>query len=105
MSPTPEPTSWQAFADDPKPEQPLSSLGASKSVRTRNGRQMKQGAAQVASNFDTWGFGAESFTAAPAAANPQISIPVDGGNLSLRLCESKIIDGKSESQPAGWAGF
>ncbi|KAK4797300.1 hypothetical protein SAY86_029626 [Trapa natans] len=100
-----EQTSWQAFTDDAKPQHPLSRHGASKSVRTRNGHQTKQGAGQVASDFDTWGFGAESFTAAPSAAHPQRSTPLDGGNRSLRIGESKIRDNKSDSQPAGWAGF
>lgn len=107
MSPTPEQTSWQAFAADPKP-QPLSRHGASKSVRTRNGPQTKQGAARAASDFDTWGFGAESFTAAPAAAaatSPQIPTSLDRGNTSLRFGELKVRESKSDSQPAGWAGF
>ncbi|XP_031400793.1 AP2-associated protein kinase 1 isoform X1 [Punica granatum] len=104
--PSPEPKSWQAFEEDPKPQQPLSRDGASRCVRTRNGHQTKQGAPQVASDFDTWGFGAESFTATPAAAaSPQISRPIDGGNLSRRFGESKITESKSDSQPAGWAGF
>ncbi|KAK4746249.1 hypothetical protein SAY87_012561 [Trapa incisa] len=102
--PPTEQTSWQAFSDD-KPQQPLSPHGASESVMTKNGHQTKQGAGQVVSDFDTWSFEAESFTAAPSAANPQRSTPLDVGDRSLWFGESKMVDSKPDSQPAGWAGF
>ncbi|KAK7831472.1 putative serine/threonine-protein kinase [Quercus suber] len=51
---SPEPKQWQAFAEEPKPQKPLSKENPSKSVRTRNGQQTKQ-AAQVNTGFDSWG--------------------------------------------------
>lgn len=100
---SPEPTSWQAFADDPKPRQPLSRDTTSRSVRTRNGQQSKQGT-QAASKNETWGFGSESFTAMPNASS-QISKPIREGSTSQRFGDSKFRENKSSSQPAGWAGF
>ncbi|XP_030461953.1 uncharacterized protein LOC115681983 [Syzygium oleosum] len=98
-----ESTSWQAFTDDPKPKQPLSRDTTTKSVRTRNGQQNKQGT-QAASNYETWGFGSESFTAMPNASS-QISKPIREGGTSQRFGDSKLMENKSSSQPAGWAGF
>lgn len=90
---------WQAFAEDSKPQQPPSVDSSSKSVRTRNGSQSKQ-----ASSFDSWGFGAESFTAVPAGSL-QPSRPISEVNNSQNIGEAKFMDPKSASQPAGWAGF
>ncbi|XP_030535009.1 AP2-associated protein kinase 1 [Rhodamnia argentea] len=98
-----EPTSWQAFADDPKPRQPLTRDTTAKSVRMRNGQQSKQGT-QAASNYETWGFGSESFTAMPNASS-QMSKPIREGSTSQRFGDSKFMENKSSSQPAGWAGF
>lgn len=100
---SPEPKQWQAFAEEPKPQKPLSKENPSKSVRTRNGQQTKQ-AAQVNTGFDSWGFGTESFSAAPSNS-PQISKPISDGNNAQRFGEAKITETKPTSQPAGWAGF
>lgn len=100
---SPEPKQWQAFAEEPKPQKPLSKENPSKSVRTRNGHQTKQ-AAQANTGFDSWGFGTESFSAAPSNS-PQISKPISDGNNAQRFGEAKIADTKPASQPAGWAGF
>uniref|UniRef100_A0A5B7A553 non-specific serine/threonine protein kinase n=1 Tax=Davidia involucrata TaxID=16924 RepID=A0A5B7A553_DAVIN len=101
-SPSPDPKPWQAFAEDPKP-QTMTMNTTTKSVRTRNGHQNKQ-AAEVTSGADAWGFGTESFTAAPSATS-QISRPISELNNSQHFGESKNIERKSASQPAGWAGF
>ncbi|XP_062174595.1 uncharacterized protein LOC133879843 [Alnus glutinosa] len=99
----PEPKPWNAFAEEPKSQQTLSKDNPTKSVRTRNGHQNKQ-AAPVNSGFDTWGFGTESFSAAPITS-PQIPRPVSDGYNSQRIGEAKITESKPASQPAGWAGF
>lgn len=100
---SPEPKQWQAFAEEPKPQKPLSKENPSKSVRTRNGHQTKQ-VAQANTGFDSWGFGTESFSAAPSNS-PQISKPISDGNNAQRFGETKITETKPASQPAGWAGF
>jgi AP2-associated kinase len=62
-TPSPESKSWQAFADDNKSRQkPVSKGNSPQSVRTRNAHQNKQ-AAELTSDFDSWGFGLENFTA------------------------------------------
>ncbi|KAA8520291.1 hypothetical protein F0562_014546 [Nyssa sinensis] len=99
-SPSPDPKSWQAFAEDPKP-QTTSMNNNTKSVRTRNGHQNKP-AAEVTSSTDAWGFETESFTAVPSATS-RISRPIS--NNYQRFGESKNIESKSAAQPAGWAGF
>lgn len=103
ISPSPDPKTWRPFAEDPKPQQAPLQSNSSKSVRTRNGQPNKPASA---GNFgtDTWGFGTESFTAVPTSS-PQISRPIGEGNTSQRFGQSKSIENKSASQPAGWAGF
>ncbi|KAJ4711689.1 Protein kinase superfamily protein [Melia azedarach] len=98
-TPSPEPKSWQAFAEDPK----LQRQNVPQSVRTRNGHFNKP-PAQSSSGFDTWGFGTDSFTAAPAARS-QRSKPISEGNSSQGVSQSKITENQSSVQPAGWAGF
>ncbi|CAK7331813.1 unnamed protein product [Dovyalis caffra] len=99
--PSPEPKSWQAFADDTKSQQQqhLSKGNSPHSVRTRNAHRNKQ-ATESTSDFDSWGFGSESFTAVPAAS-PQIP----GSNTEVRLGGSTITEKQPATQPAGWAGF
>lgn len=94
MSPSPESKQWQPFADEPKP--------LPKSVRTSNGRQNKNASATSASS-DTWGFGADSFTAAPTGSN--IGRSHGQGNHLPHVSDPKKIENKLASQPAGWAGF
>ncbi|KAJ6425050.1 hypothetical protein OIU84_025759 [Salix udensis] len=99
-TPSPETKSWQAFADDNKSRQkPVSKGNSPQSVRTRNTHQQKQ-AAESTSNIDSWGFGSESFTAVPVASSKN-----SGSNTEVHLGGSKIMESKSATQPAGWAGF
>ncbi|GAV78255.1 Pkinase domain-containing protein [Cephalotus follicularis] len=96
---SPEAKTWQAFAEDPKlQQQPINS------VRTRNGHPNKQ-AGQATSGFDTWGFGTESFMAAPVASSQGLKPSSSEGNTSQHFGESKIMKNPPSSQPAGWAGF
>lgn len=94
--------SWNAFAEEPKSQQPLPKDNPSRSVRTRSGHQSKQ-AAPLNSGFDTWGFGTEGFSATPTTST-QTQRPLSEG-YSQRIGEAKIPDNKPASQPAGWAGF
>ncbi|XP_061996807.1 uncharacterized protein LOC133714660 isoform X1 [Rosa rugosa] len=99
-TPSPETKSWQPFAEP----QPSSTDNTVKSVRTRNGHQNKQATTQVNTGFDSWGFGTESFSAAPTGST-QISRPMGEGNISQRFGDTKAMESKPASQPAGWAGF
>jgi hypothetical protein len=66
--PSSEPkSSWQAFPEATESLKSLSAANASKSVRSRNGQQNKQ-ATQPTSNFDSWGFGTDTFSAARAGS-------------------------------------
>ncbi|CAL0310294.1 unnamed protein product [Lupinus luteus] len=101
-TPTSEPKSWQAFPEEPKPLKSLSADNTSKSVRTRNSQQNKQ-ADQLATDFDTWGFGTDNFSAV-RAGSPQMSKPSEGSN-SQGFGDGKALENKTTSQPGGWAGF
>ncbi|KAH6789691.1 Protein kinase superfamily protein [Perilla frutescens var. frutescens] len=96
-SPSPDSKQWQAFAEDPKP-QATATYNSSKSVRTRNGQQNKQGG-ELTSGANSWGFGTDSFKVVPAASS-KVNVPVGELNNAPKSTESK-----SGSQPAGWAGF
>lgn len=98
-SPSPDSKQWQAFSEDPKPN-----YNSSKSVRTRNGQSNKQVGEQT-SGANSWGFETDSFKVAPASASSKINIPIGELNKSQRIGESKSKEQKSDSQPAGWAGF
>uniref|UniRef100_A0A2P2KED5 non-specific serine/threonine protein kinase n=1 Tax=Rhizophora mucronata TaxID=61149 RepID=A0A2P2KED5_RHIMU len=103
-SPTLEPKQWHAFVDDPDLQQKPSSRGnIPRSVRSRNANQGKQ-AGQLTSDFDSWGFESESFSAAPAA-NTQISRSIGEGNSPEQSGGPKIVESQTATQPAGWAGF
>eukprot|EP00261_Vitis_vinifera_P026253 XP_010659600.1 PREDICTED: probable serine/threonine-protein kinase DDB_G0276461 isoform X2 [Vitis vinifera] len=102
-SPAPDSKPWQAFPDELKQHQPLSRDNTSKSVRTRNGHHNKP-ATEATSGPETWGFGTESFTATPAASS-SFSRPTVGGNNAQLFGDSKRIESKPATQPAGWAGF
>lgn len=103
-TPSPEPKQWQAFADDPQPEQQPNSKGNTvQSVRTRNGKPNKQ-APQATSGFESWGFGSETFTAVPVPS-VQRSRTISEGNTSQRFGDSKMRNDQTAHQPAGWAGF
>ncbi|KAJ7949102.1 Serine/Threonine kinase family protein [Quillaja saponaria] len=98
-----EPKSWRAFPEEPKPQQSLSADNTAKSVRSRSGHQNRQ-AAQLTSEFYTWGFATDSFTAV-RAGSLQNQKPISGGNTSQCFGEAKTLDGKSATQPTGWSGF
>ncbi|KDP20398.1 hypothetical protein JCGZ_05281 [Jatropha curcas] len=106
-TPSPETKAWQAFAVDPKTHQSsLSKSNSPLSVRTRNANQKKL-AAQASSEFESWGFGADSFSAVPGAST-QTSRLINEGNSSRssqQLAGTKVVEGQPASQPAGWAGF
>ncbi|XP_039048176.1 AP2-associated protein kinase 1-like isoform X1 [Hibiscus syriacus] len=101
---SPEVNPWQAFPEDAKPQQQPRSKANVQSVRTRNGHSNKH-AAQATSGSETWGFGTDNFTAAPAASSQRLKAPVSEGSSSQRSGESKIKENHTVSQPAGWAGF
>ncbi|KAJ9158697.1 hypothetical protein P3X46_024258 [Hevea brasiliensis] len=103
-TPNSEPKPWQAFAKDPKShQQPLSKANSPQSVRTRNANQKIQ-VSQASSEFESWGFGADSFTAS-VAASTQISGPSNEGNSSQHFGGEKTVGSRPATQPAGWAGF
>ncbi|KAK2440400.1 Protein kinase superfamily protein [Trifolium repens] len=104
-TPSSEPkSSWQAFPEATESLKSLSADNASKSVRSRNGQQNKQ-ATQPASDFDSWGFGTDTFSAARAGSGSQ-QMPRPGEVSKAHVFgEAKGFESKSNSQPAGWAGF
>ncbi|OMO69790.1 hypothetical protein CCACVL1_19265 [Corchorus capsularis] len=81
---SPEAKPWQAFSDDGKSQQqqPLSKDPV-QSVRTRNSHSNKH-SGQATSGMDTWGFGTDSFTAAPAASSQRLK-PISEGSSSQRF--------------------
>ncbi|KAF7835969.1 putative serine/threonine-protein kinase [Senna tora] len=93
-TPGSEPNSWQAFPEEPQPQKPFSAENRTKS------------AAQAPTNFDSWGFGTDSFSAV-SAGNPQMMprrTSAEGSNSQV-FGNAKSFESKSTSQPAGWAGF
>jgi len=106
-TPSSEPkSSWQPFQEETEPFKSLSADNASKSVRSRNGQQNKnKPTTQPAADFDSWGFGADTFSAARAGSgSPQMPRPGEGSKAHV-FGEAKGFESKSTSQPAGWAGF
>ncbi|XP_004513168.1 uncharacterized protein [Cicer arietinum] len=101
-TPNSEPKSWQAFPEDAEGVKSLSADNAFKSVRSRNGQQNMQ-ATQPASDFDSWGFGTDTFSAVHAGS-PQMPRPGEGSKAHV-FGEAKAFESKSNTQPAGWAGF
>lgn len=95
-TPSSEPRSWQAFSEEPEPMKSLSADNASRSVRSRNGQQNKQ-PTKPASDFGSWGFGTDTFSAV-GAGSPQMPRPSEGSR-------PQAFESKPTSQPAGWAGF
>ncbi|OIW11780.1 hypothetical protein TanjilG_14320 [Lupinus angustifolius] len=102
-TPSSEPKSWKAFPDEPQKLNSLSADNTTKSVRTRNGQQHNKHDAQLATDFDTWGFGTDNFSAV-GTGSPQMLRPSEGSNIE-GFSEAKAFENKSTSQPAGWAGF
>ena len=105
-SPSSEPKSWQAFPEEPQQQKSASAdSNRSKSVRTRKIYQNEQ-PIQQHSDFDSWGFGTDSFTAVSTAGSSQISRPPSSeGSNPQAFGNAKAHENKSASQPAGWAGF
>ncbi|KAK6933696.1 Protein kinase domain [Dillenia turbinata] len=101
-SPSPDSKPWQAFAEDPKPVQPLSKEN-SNCVRTRNSHQNKH-ASEGASKTMAWGFETDSFTAMPSA-NSHLSRPIGERSSPQHFGEFMTTESKANPQPAGWAGF
>ncbi|KAL9249393.1 putative serine/threonine-protein kinase [Drosera capensis] len=93
---------WQAFADDPNPETTVK-IVAPQSVRTRTGNQSNPNVAAKLGG-DKWGFDTDSFSAFPTSGSVVSKFTGDG-NSSRRFRDTTGVDGKSASQPAGWAGF
>ncbi|OVA20876.1 Protein kinase domain [Macleaya cordata] len=103
-TPSPGPKQWQPFVSEPKPQPPLNRN--SKSVRTTNGHQNKPAAPPStlsSSSPDVWGFGTDNFTAVPTSS--EISKTSGQGNTSQRFGDSRSVESKQVTQPAGWAGF
>ncbi|GAB2284920.1 hypothetical protein Dimus_019373 [Dionaea muscipula] len=97
---------WQAFADDLSPQATPTAKKGIHSVRTRNGRQIKQNNVPVKSSDDGWGFGVDSFSAVPAGGSVVSKSAVEGNNNnSQRFRDISSSEIKPASQPAGWAGF
>ncbi|ESW21353.1 hypothetical protein PHAVU_005G063700 [Phaseolus vulgaris] len=102
-TPSSEPKSWQAFPEEPQQQKSLSAENTTKSARTNNGRQNKQ-PVPLATTFDSWGFGTDSFSAVPSGSS-QMQRPSSAGGKSQGFGEAKAFESKPTSQPAGWAGF
>ncbi|XP_054813116.1 uncharacterized protein LOC129313770 isoform X3 [Prosopis cineraria] len=106
-SPSSEPKSWQAFAEEPQQQNSASADSRAKSVRTRKIYQNEQ-PVQPTSDFDSWGFGTDSFTAVSSAGISQKPRPPSteaSNSQSQAFGNAKTYESKSASQPAGWAGF
>ncbi|KAK8497939.1 hypothetical protein V6N12_057114 [Hibiscus sabdariffa] len=71
------------FSEDAKPQQLPQSKANVQSVRTRNGHSNKH-SAQATSGSETWGFGTDNFTAAPAASSQRLKATVSEGSSSQR---------------------
>lgn len=104
-TPGSEPKSWQAFPEEPQQQKSPSEENTTKSVRTKNGQQNKQPVPLATTDFDSWGFGTDSFSAAAPAGSSQMQRPSSAGSKSQAFGETKAFESKSASQPAGWAGF
>eukprot|EP00262_Sarcandra_glabra_P018385 TRINITY_DN6578_c1_g4_i1.p1 TRINITY_DN6578_c1_g4~~TRINITY_DN6578_c1_g4_i1.p1 ORF type:complete len:366 (+),score=77.33 TRINITY_DN6578_c1_g4_i1:1216-2313(+) len=106
-TPSPDSKSWQAFAEQPQPQplsKSISKSNQARSVRTAtNGHQNKS--STRSSGADNWGFGQDNFTAVPVTTGSHISKTSTHGNNSMRFNDSKNMENKPASQPAGWAGF
>ncbi|XP_028774360.1 AP2-associated protein kinase 1 isoform X2 [Neltuma alba] len=105
-SPSSEPKAWQAFPEEPQQQKSASAdNNRAKSVRTRKMHQNEQ-PIQPHSDFDTWGFETDGFASVSAAGSSQMPRPpsTEGSNPQA-FGNAKTYEGKSTSQPAGWAGF
>ncbi|XP_028799681.1 probable serine/threonine-protein kinase DDB_G0280111 isoform X2 [Neltuma alba] len=92
-------SSWQAFPEEPLPRRPVSVDNTSKSVG-RGGQQNNQ-PAQPATQFNSWAFGTENFSAIHTGSPQMPRHTTDGSNSEAKSTYER----ESASQPAGWAGF
>ncbi|ONK70160.1 uncharacterized protein A4U43_C05F30890 [Asparagus officinalis] len=99
--PNPDPKSWQPFAEEPKQQAITPKSLNPRSVRTINGHRNTMKQQSPTSSTDEWGFGQESFKAAPSAEMPRSSVQ---GSTSQRFGASEVKKAET-GQPAGWAGF
>ena len=102
-TPIPDAKPWQAFAEESSNQQPVTTEKEVKSVRTRS-LSRKQASSSDNTGFESWGFGAESFTAVSAGSSNKSGFTGERNSPQQRTGgEPKNID--VSSQPAGWAGF
>lgn len=101
-TPSPDVNTWQAFAEESPNQQSVMPEKGVKSMRTRS-LQRKQ-AAPEGTGFESWGFGAESFTAVSAGSSNTSGLTRERNSSQQRIGgETKNTD--TAPQPAGWAGF
>ncbi|XP_010257449.1 PREDICTED: actin-regulating kinase 1-like isoform X2 [Nelumbo nucifera] len=99
-SPIPDSKPWRAFFDETKPQTPPKS-SSPRSVRTTNGHQNKQ-APSGRHGPETWNFEPNSFKEFPSSTQ----VTQYGQVLNFQLvADSKSVERKQASLPAGWAGF
>ncbi|XP_022152646.1 probable serine/threonine-protein kinase DDB_G0276461 isoform X2 [Momordica charantia] len=98
---SPDAKQWQAFAEESPNQQPVNPEKGVKSMRTRS-LQRKQ-AAPEDTGFESWGFGAESFTSVSAGSSNASGLAGERSSSQQRIGEPRNTD--ISSQPAGWAGF
>ncbi|XP_022934741.1 probable serine/threonine-protein kinase DDB_G0276461 isoform X1 [Cucurbita moschata] len=102
-TPIPDAKPWQAFAEESSNQQPVTTEKEVKSVRTRS-LPRKQASSSDNTGFESWGFGAESFTAVSAGSSNKSGFTGERNSPQQRTGgERKNTD--ISSQPAGWAGF
>ncbi|CAK9322415.1 unnamed protein product [Citrullus colocynthis] len=102
-TPSPDAKPWQAFAEESPNQQSVTPEKGIKSVRTRS-LQRKQ-ASPEDTGFESWGFGAESFTAVSAGSSNKSGGLTGERNSSQQRTGGGPKNNDISSQPAGWAGF
>lgn len=102
-TPSPDAKPWQAFAEESPNQQSVTPEKGIKSVRTRS-LQRKQ-ASPEDTGFESWGFGAESFTAVSAGSSNKSGGLTGERNSSQQRTGGEPKNNDTSSQPAGWAGF
>ncbi|KAA0048302.1 putative serine/threonine-protein kinase [Cucumis melo var. makuwa] len=101
-TPSPDAKAWQAFAEESPNQQSVTPEKGVKSMRTRS-LQKKQ-ASPENTGFESWGFGAESFSAVSAGSSNKSGLTGER-NSSQRTGGGEPKSNEVSSQPAGWAGF
>lgn len=100
----PDPKSWQPFAEEPKQQTTTPKSANPSSVRTTNGLRNTLKQQSPTASAAEWGFGQESFKAAPSGGGSEISRSPLQGSTSQRFAGSQAKKAET-GQPAGWAGF